>query len=66
MNNAEQLREYKRLYGLTSLQVSQIMGISPYTVMSWLVNSDSAKHRPMPDNKLDYLKLKLRSRKRVK
>ena len=66
MNNATKLREYKRLYGLNSQKVAIILGAKLKTVNSWLLSPDSPSYRPMPDYRLDHLKLKLRNRKKVK
>lgn len=65
MNNADQLRELKTLYGLTSQKVADILLVSKKAVDSWLVSSDSPNYRPMDDSRLDHLKCKLKTRKKV-
>jgi len=65
VNNASKLREYKRVYGLNTEKVADILGCSIIAVNGWLLRPDSPFYHPMPNHRLDYLKLRLRGRKKV-
>ena len=66
LTNRETLKQLKTDYGLTSQQVADIMGRSLHTVRSWLNDTKTCKSaRLMDDRELEYLKFKLRSRKKV-
>jgi len=64
--NATHLRAYMLAYGLTYKKAATLLGVSLHTVRSWLIHSESDKFRPMSDARLDYLRLILKTRKRVK
>jgi len=65
VNNADSLREYKRVYGLNTKKVADILDCSVIAVNGWLLRPDSPFYHPMPNHRLDYLKLRLRGRKKV-
>ena len=66
MTNRETLKQLKTDFGLTSKQVADIMGRSLHTVISWLNDTKTCKSaRLMDDRELDYLRLKLKTRKKV-
>ncbi len=62
--NADELRQIKKDYGLTSGDVAGLIDVSETTVISWLRNPASESHRPMPKSRLNHLKLALRGRKK--
>ncbi len=65
MTNAEKLREYKAVYGLTTEKVAKILGCADITVRRWLYSPDTPHFKPMPDHRLENLKFKLRGRKKA-
>ncbi len=64
MTNVELLREYKRVYGLTSQKVADVLEVSVRTVSSWLAKPESTNYRVLKDSQIKYLKLALRGRKK--
>ena len=59
MTNNEQLRQIYKDHHLKYDQIADIIGVSWYTVRSWLVHSGSATYRGISDRNLNKLKDKL-------
>lgn len=57
--NAAKLRQLKASHSLTTQDVADLLGVSPYTVKSWLMHAGSEAHRAMSDRELEFLLLKL-------
>lgn len=57
MNNSKILRIIMKEYNLTRLQIAKILLVSLPTVVSWLSQVKSKKHREMPDRMIEFLKL---------
>ncbi len=60
MTNAHKLRQLKEEHGLVNADIAQLLGVSIYTVRSWLRQSQSEAYRPMGDRELEFLNLKLK------
>ncbi len=58
-DNASKLRQLKAQHELTRQDVADLLGVSPYTVKSWLLHEGSEAYRPMGDRELEFLNLKL-------
>jgi len=64
MTNADELRQIKRDYKLTSKDVADLLSCEEVTVISWLRNPETEAHRNMNDGRLKHLRLALRGRKK--
>ncbi len=59
MNNADKLRRLKKEHELTTDDIAEKLGVSAYTVKSWLLHEESEAHRVMKDRDMEFLRIKL-------
>ena len=53
------LSQYMKKHQLKSITVANLLGVSLYTVLSWIAPIDSKKHRKMKGCMLELLKIKI-------
>ncbi len=62
LTNSDRLRLLKEEHTLTTQDVADLLGVSHYTVKSWLLHADSEAARAMKDRDLMFLRLRLAAR----
>ncbi len=60
MSNADELRAIRDENRLTNDDLAKLLGVSLFTIRSWLVHNGAGSHRIMGDRDIDYLRLKLK------
>lgn len=65
MNPADEIRQLKSDYGLTTADIAKIMDVSVITVNRYLLAWPSRHKEPVPAGRLRLLKMVLRSRKKL-
>lgn len=63
MTNSDELRLIMAENKLKAADIAECIDVSIHLVRAWLLNADAARHRPMKNRDLDYLRLKLEAKK---
>lgn len=67
MTNNEKLRQFKEANGLTAARIAQILGVSIWTVESWLIDPKKVSYRALRNSKyLEFLKTAVENEKNEK
>jgi len=59
MTNREQLKALMLQHNLNQADIAELLSVSHWTVKSWTLPLTSKAYRPMPDNMLELLNLKI-------